>query len=229
MRTAAGQGEAPHVVFGVSARAPVDDALAEPGCSLRRRPPARSTHSGQSALCLRYLAAPSKRRGRQRLSCCFCSRRSFHFRQMKPVAAAKTARPIYRMIMAGALPSATGAHASASAAAVRVCSAPTSHARQVECEAPEVHRRSSVCPASVLGTRVSRHSRAPGGWPAGPSGGGCDYASIVGASSLRRYLRKVRGAPGRGSSASPSRRRAMKRVRHLRTVAWFTPSRSATW
>jgi hypothetical protein len=38
----------------------------------------------------------------------------------------------------------------------------------------------------------------------------------------------VRGAPGRGSSANPSKRRATKRERHLDTVAWFTPRRSAT-
>jgi hypothetical protein len=38
----------------------------------------------------------------------------------------------------------------------------------------------------------------------------------------------LRGAPGRGSSWSPSRRRSPKRRRHLPTVAWFNPSRSAT-
>jgi hypothetical protein len=37
-----------------------------------------------------------------------------------------------------------------------------------------------------------------------------------------------RGAPGRGSSTRPSRRRARNRLRHLTTVAWFTPTRSAT-
>src|SRR5581483_7431647 len=38
----------------------------------------------------------------------------------------------------------------------------------------------------------------------------------------------VRGAPGRGSSVSPSSRRATNRLRHVPTVAAQTPSRSAT-
>ena len=38
----------------------------------------------------------------------------------------------------------------------------------------------------------------------------------------------VRGAPGRGSSTSPSRRLAMNLPRHLPTVTGFTPSRAAT-
>ena len=38
----------------------------------------------------------------------------------------------------------------------------------------------------------------------------------------------VRGTPGRGSSPSPSSRRARKRARHLVTVPRFTRSRAAT-
>ena len=38
----------------------------------------------------------------------------------------------------------------------------------------------------------------------------------------------LRGAPGRGSSMSPSTPRSMNRLRHFTTVAWFTPTRSAT-
>jgi len=38
----------------------------------------------------------------------------------------------------------------------------------------------------------------------------------------------VRGAPGRGSSSNPSRRWVRKRVRHLPTVWWVTPSPCAT-
>ena len=38
----------------------------------------------------------------------------------------------------------------------------------------------------------------------------------------------VRGAPGRGSSWSPSRRSAKNRLRHLPTVIRSTPIRSAT-
>ena len=38
----------------------------------------------------------------------------------------------------------------------------------------------------------------------------------------------VRGTPGRGSSPSPSSRRARKRVRHFLTVVRLTPSRAAT-
>ncbi len=38
----------------------------------------------------------------------------------------------------------------------------------------------------------------------------------------------VRGTPGRGSSPSPSSRRARNRARHLVTVPRLTPSRAAT-
>jgi hypothetical protein len=38
----------------------------------------------------------------------------------------------------------------------------------------------------------------------------------------------LRGAPGRGSSTSPSTPRWRNRFRHFTTVAWFTPTRSAT-
>ena len=54
-----------------------------------------------------------------------------------------------------------------------------------------------------------------------PQGGGVDHP-------LESASVTVRGAPGRGSSARPSSRRATKRLRQVPTVALHSPSRGAT-
>jgi len=59
------------------------------------------------------------------------------------------------------------------------------------------------------------------------SGGVSSSVATITASTWASVI--VRGAPGRGSSTSPSSRRATNRDRHLPTVGSDTPSSAATW